>query len=153
MNTGVTSVGEEIAVAEHPSRAHAVAQTCIEEPVLAAGYCRPNLAGRFQLSFRGWGDRQLMKAGGTYYGERFILAITPTDVCAVQTNFCDVVRRVIARWPRDVLISGAVSTRRGDGDPRWPAVVLARAGRSIVVELEVREREPEAARLLELLLA
>ncbi len=153
MAHGGTSLSGGVGVTEQPSRAHEVAQACIDEPVLAAAYCRPNVRGRFELSLRGWGDRQLMKAAGTYYGERFILAATPTEVCAVQVNFGDTVRPVVARWPRDTLIAGAVSACNGDGDPRRPAVLLAKAGRSIVAELEVRAREPEAAHLLALLLA
>jgi hypothetical protein len=66
----------------------ALVQQQVDDVVLGAARCRPNAGGRFEFSsFRGFGERQLLKARGAYVGPDVVVGVTPLEVCLVELTF------------------------------------------------------------------
>jgi hypothetical protein len=130
-----------------------IAQQHADDVVLAAALFKPNAAGNCELSWSGWKSRQIMKARGTYLGERVVLALTPIDVYAVELVFWGRVHRTIRRWARSDLFVSMVVTRGREPDPRWPALLIASRRGRLLAEVQALIRDNDAERVGGLLLA
>ncbi len=132
--------------------ARELAQQHAADVVIAASLFKPNAPGNSELSWSGLQARQVMKARGTYLGERTILAITPLDVYAVEILFRGWIRRTIRRWARSDLFVSTITTRGRPPSSRWPALLIAsREGRQRA-EVQALNRDDEAERVGQLLL-
>jgi len=130
-----------------------LAQQHAEDVVLAAALFKPNAAGRCELSWGGFGQRQLLKARGAYLAERLVVAVTPLDVVAVALSFRDRLQRKVRQWRRsDVMVVTVLAHGRAL-DLAWPAITIShRSGRQ-PAELQPVQRTPASERVTELLLA
>jgi hypothetical protein len=131
--------------------ARELAQRHADDVVIAASLFKPNAAGSSELSWSGWKPRQMMKARGTYLGERTILAITPLDVYAVQVLFGGRIQRAIRQWARRDLLVSTVTTRGRPAGPRWPALLIANRNGRQLAEVQALTRDDEAERVGQLL--
>jgi len=114
---------------------------------------KPNAPGRCDLSPRGFGQRQRLKARGVYVGERTLLATTPLHVVAIELHLGARLRRVVGRWTRDDLIAVAIPAAGSEPDPRWPALLLADSNGRPFAELQPLVRDEESALVTRALLA
>jgi hypothetical protein len=130
-----------------------LAQQHAEDVVIAASLFKPNAPGSSELSWSGLKPRQMMKARGTYLGERTILAITALDVYAVEISFGGRIERTIRRWARSDLLVSTVTTRGRPAGPRWPAILIANRNGRQLAELQALTRDGEAEHVARLLLA
>jgi hypothetical protein len=130
-----------------------IAQQHADDVVLTAALFKPNAAGNWELSWSGWKSRQIMKARGTYLGERVVLAFTPLDVYAVELLFWGRLHRTICRWSRSELFVSMVVTRGREPDPRWPALLIASRRGRLLAEVQALIRDNDAERVGKLLLA
>jgi hypothetical protein len=132
--------------------ARELAQRHADDVVIAASLFKPNTPGSSELSWSGLKPRQMMKARGTYLGERTILAITPLDVYAVEILFGGRIQRAIRRWTRSDLLVSTVTTRGRPAGPRWPALLIANRNGRQLAEVQALTRDDEAERVGQLLL-
>jgi hypothetical protein len=132
-----------------PVRARELAQAYAQDVVVAAAVFQPNAPGNWDLSPRGFGARQLLKARGAYLAERVVVAVTPLEVYAITLHFRGRVRRCVGRWPRSQLVGRSVPplTVR----PPGPAILLTRRDGRDVAELRACASDEESTRLLALL--
>jgi hypothetical protein len=133
--------------------ARELAQQHAEDVVIAASLFKPNAPGSSELSWSGLKPRQVMKARGTYLGERTILAITALDVYAVEISFGGWIERTIRRWARSDLLVSTVTTRGRPAGPRWPAILIANRNGRQLAEVQALTRDDEAEHVTRLLLA
>jgi hypothetical protein len=133
--------------------ARELAQQHAEDVVIAASLFKPNAPGSSELSWSGLKPRQMMKARGTYLGERTILAITALDVYAVEISFGGRIERTIRRWARSDLLVSTVTTRGRPAGPRWPAILIANRNGRQLAEVQALTRDDEAEHVARLLLA
>jgi len=136
-----------------PVDARELAQRYAEDVVTGAAVFKPNAPGRCDLSPRGFGQRQRLKARGVYVGERTLLATTPLHVVAIELHLGARLRRLAGRWTRDELIAVATAACGVEPDPRWPAVLLADSSGRAFAELQPLVRDDESARVTRSLLA
>jgi len=101
-----------------------LAQHHAEDVVLAAALFKPNAAGHCELSWGGFGQRQLLKARGAYVAERVLVAVTPLDVIAVAFWFRGRVRRRVGQWRRSELSIVSVLAHGRALDASWPAFAI-----------------------------
>ena len=104
----------------------ALVQQSVDDVVLGAARCRPNACGRYELSsFRGFGERQLLKARGAYVGPDVVVGVTPLEVCVVELTCFGRFRRRTSRWHRsDVEILQVPPRGCADPDAAWPAALV-----------------------------
>jgi hypothetical protein len=133
--------------------ARELAQQHAEDVVIAASLFKPNAPGSSELSWSGLKPRQVMKARGTYLGERTILAITALDVYAVEILFGGRIDRTVRRWARSDLLVATVTTRGRPAGPRWPALLIANRNGRQLAEVQALTRDDEAEQVARLLLA
>jgi hypothetical protein len=130
-----------------------LAQQHADDVVIAASLFKPNAPGNSELSWSGLKARQVMKARGTYLGERTVVAITPLDVYVVEVLYGGRIQRTIRRWARSNLFVSTVTTRGRPPGPRWPALLIAsREGRQLA-EVQALIADDEAEHVGQLLLA
>jgi hypothetical protein len=132
--------------------ARELAQQHADDVLIAASLFKPNAPGTSELSWSGLKPRQMMKARGTYLGERTILAISPLHVYAVEMLFGGRIHRGIRRWTRSDLLVSTVTTRGRPAGPRWPALLIANRNGRQLAEVQALTRDDEAEHVAQLLL-
>ena len=139
-------------VQRRPSWLCDLVQLRAEDVVLAAALFKPNAAGSYELtSSSGFGHRQILKADGSYFGERVVLGITPLHVHVLVVFFGGRVSRVAACWPRSD-ISVSVVPARGKASSNL-ALLLRNRALNRRVELQALYDNGDAGILLRLLVA
>ena len=124
-----------------------------DDVVLAAALCKPNATGAHELaSLEALGQRQLLKARGTYLAETVVLGITPLHVHALGLFLGRWFVRDVACWARAELCATRVAARGVPDDPDWPALLLMSNHRKPFAELQVMQRDDDARKLVALLL-
>jgi hypothetical protein len=128
-----------------------LAQRHADDVVYAAARFKPNAAGNHELSWGGFGQRQLLKASGSYLAERVVLAITPLDVYAIELCFLGRVQRVVRQWSRAAITVSAVAAHGRAADSGSALRIENRRGRTLA-EVQPLRQDAETTRLTELLL-
>jgi hypothetical protein len=143
-----------VSLADRPnSWARELAQARIDDVVQCAAVCKPNAAGSHELtSWEGFGQRQIAKAGGTYLGERCVLALTALHAYVFDLVLQRWVRRPLRMWPLGAIRAEAVGPVRPRHDEGWPAVRIATARGCTLAELQVVAYTPDAAHVVARLL-
>jgi hypothetical protein len=133
--------------------ARALVQQCVDDVVLGASRCLPNAYGRFEFSsFRGFGERQLLKARGAYIGPDVVVGVTPLEVCVVELTCFGRYRRHASSWRRsDVEILQVPSRGCTDPDDAWPAALVVDRCERELAELRVAHENFDSWLLLALL--
>jgi hypothetical protein len=128
-----------------------IAQSLCSDPVLAASVFKPNAHGCWELaSLAAMSDRQLLKGAGCYFAERVLVAVTTTEVAAIDVGISGVLRRHTQCWRRDELLALAVDNL--DGRVPLPAVSLQARYGSPRVELAPRDAGPSTLSVLKRLM-
>ena len=101
-----------------PSWIRELVQSRAEDVVVAAALFKPNAAGSYEFTTSsGFGQRQILKADGSYFGERVVLGVTPLHLHALLVFFGGRLSRSVVCWPRSD-ISVALVTRAAATHPR-----------------------------------
>jgi hypothetical protein len=129
-------------------------QSRAQDVVLAASLFKPNAAGSYELTTAaGFGHRQILKADGSYFGERVILGITPLHMHALVVFFGGRVSRVVACWPRSDISASVVPARGKASKASHTALLLRNRALSRKVELQALYDDEDTLVLIRLLLA
>jgi len=128
-------------------------QAHADDVVVAAALFKPNAAGLHELTtVDGFGQRQILKARGTYLGERIVIGVTPLHVHARALFLGHRISRAVACWPRAELRAVPIRALGDVVEPAWPALLLTDGHGRTLGELQVLQRDDEAWTLLAMLL-
>jgi len=129
-------------------------QSRAQDVVVAASLFKPNAAGSYEFTTAaGFGHRQILKADGSYFGERVILGITPLAMHALVVFFGGRVSRVVACWPRSEISAAVVPARGQASEASHTALLLRNRARNRKVELQALYDDEDTLVLIRLLLA
>jgi len=129
-----------------------LAQRHADDVVLAAALFKPNAVGNHELSWGGFGQRQLLKARGAYLAERTVLAVTPLEVVAVALSFGDRVERKVRCWRRGAMSVACVVAHGRAWDVAWPAVLITNRSGRMAAEVQPLHADAESGGVTALLL-
>jgi hypothetical protein len=102
-----------------------LAQRHADDVVYAAARFKPNATGNHELSWGGFGRRQVLKAEGAYLAERVVLAVTPLHVCVIELACFGRIERLIRRWPRASVTVSFTAAHGRTQHLGWPALLIA----------------------------
>lgn len=129
-----------------------LAQAVAQDVVLAAARFKPNAAGYHEFALgAGFGHRQLLKARGTYLGERVILGATALHLHALVLCFGGRLAREVGCWRRAEVSAHLIPARDRIGDESRPALLLCDRDRRGLAELQALPFGEDAWELLTLL--
>jgi hypothetical protein len=138
----------------HPSWLRELVQARAQDVVLAASLFKPNAAGSYELTTSaGFGQRQILKADGAYFGERVVLGVTPLDLHALLVFFGGRWSRTVACWPRSDIAVSPVPARGKATEASGAAVLLRNHALNRKVELQALHDDEDTQYLLRLLVA
>jgi hypothetical protein len=130
-----------------------LAQRHAEDVVYAAARFKPNAAGNHELSWGGFGRRQILKADGAYLAERVVLAVTPLHVCVIELACFGRVERLIRRWPRASVTASLTVAHGRTRDLGWPALRIATHGGRTLADVQALRHDRGSELVAELLLS
>ena len=141
------------ALTDEGAWARALVQQRVDGVVLGAARCRPNVCGRYELSsFRGFGERQLLKARGAYLGPDVVVGVTPLEVCVVELACFGRFRRRTSCWRRsDIEVRQVTPCGCADPEVAWPAALVVDRRERELAELRVAHEDQDSWLLLALL--
>ncbi len=135
-----------------PSWLRELVQARAQDVVLAATLFKPNAAGSHELTTSsGFGHRQILKADGSYFGERVVLGITPLHLHALLVYFGGRLSRTIACWPRSDIAVSLVPARGKPAEASNIALLLRNRALNRKVELQALYDDEDARFLIRLL--
>ena len=129
-----------------------LAQRHADDVVYAAARFKPNAAGNHELSWGGFGRRQVLKADGAYLAERVVLAVTPLHAYVIELACFGRIERLIRRWPRASVRVALIAAHGRTRDASWPALRITNPRGRLVAEVQALHHDAATELVTELLL-